>query len=708
MQQEGIVSAIGAVGGLLAWLGGELLFGERLMRELTVGQRFALDAAYGLVTGCLLGLTLGIGQWKALRRRWLPPIATVLGAVGGFIGLLWGEALYQLLRFAELPARSIGWAIVGFALGSSQGVARGSLVGAMRAGLGGGVGGGVGGLLFALLPSLTHFPDPACRGLAWVLMGALIGSASVLFERLLAGATLKVASGKLEGKEFVLDKPRLIIGRDERCDIALYYDRAVQPRHAVLEWTGAGYRIAPIGNAPVIVNGQNVPVKELSHNDVLLIGNTRLVYRLRAGGTVALLCASCYAPNRKGAKFCRSCGKPFVPLELPKEPISRWLAQVAVAASVLLICLATSYGLGTWMGRTRPIAAVASPPPQFAPIAKGWQTKPLHLAVTPPHYDDIGSVLQRMGFRTETIGIHDLTDFQRLQQFDAVFVNCSGSCLGFSNGQALAQYVARGGVLYASDYACDVIAAAFPQALQFGISSLFAFSGEELEATVVDQTLADFIGPRIRLRFDLPAWRHVEGWDPSCRVYLMAASGRGQRALLVSFTHGKGFVVFTSFHNKAQTSEVERRLIEFLAIRPLTMRLSQQIAQEIARPVEVGTVGAQKGSGLLTGRQMVMEREIIGKIGAGEKSPVYQFTLAQTSPVKIVVGWEGGEGDFTVTLWHQQQTQQRWQQRATTPPLVLTVPEPLPAGVYCIQLLSHKTPLPQTPFVIGIGLARGQ
>ncbi len=701
-------SVAGAIGGLLAWLGGELLFGKWLTQELTMGQRFALDAAYGLVTGCLLGLTLGIGQWKALRRWWLPPVATVLGAIGGFIGLLWGEALYQLLRFAELPARSIGWAIVGFALGSSQGVARGSLVGAMRAGLGGGIGGGVGGLLFALLPSLTRFPDPACRGLAWVLMGALIGSASALFERLLASATLKVASGKLEGKEFILDKPRLIIGRDERCDIPIYYDRAVQPRHAVLEWTGTNYRIAPIGNAPVIVNGQTVSVKELNHNDVLLIGNTRLVYRLRAARTATLFCANCYAPNREGAKFCRSCGKPFVPLELPKEPISRWLAQVAVAASVLMCCLVTSYGLGTWMGRTKPVVTVASPPPQFAPIAKGWQTKPLRLAATPPHYDDIGSVLWQMGFRAETIGIHDLTDFQRLQQFDAVFVNCSDGCRNFSDGRALTQYVAEGGILYASDYACDVVAAAFPQALQFGISGLFAFFGEELEATVVDQTLADFIGPRIRLRFDLPAWQHVERWHPSCRVYLMARSGWRQRALLVSFTYGKGFVVFTSFHNKAQTSEVERRLIEFLAVRPLTMRLSQQIAQEIARPVEVGAVGAQKGSGLLTGRQMVMEREIIGKIGANEKSPVYQFTLTQNSPVKIVVGWEGGEGDFTVTLWHQQQPQQRWEQRATAPPLVLTVPEPLPAGVYCVQLIAHKTPLPQTPFVIGIGLAKGQ
>jgi predicted component of type VI protein secretion system len=130
-------------------------------------------------------------------------------------------------------------------------------------------------------------------------MGTLIGSASVRVERFLAGATLKVASGKLEGKEFILDKPRLTIGRDERCDIPIYYDRQIEPRHATLEWTGAGYRIAPIGSATVIVNGQTVPVKELSHNDVVQVGNTRLIYRLRAGSSAVYLCSACYAPNRK-------------------------------------------------------------------------------------------------------------------------------------------------------------------------------------------------------------------------------------------------------------------------------------------------------------------------------------------------------------------------------------------------------------------------
>jgi hypothetical protein len=174
--------------------------------------------------------------------------------------------------------------------------------------------------------------------------------------------------------------------------------------------------------------------------------------------------------------------------------------------------------------------------------------------------------------------------------------------------------------------------------------------------------------------------------------------------LVVSFPYGRGFVVYTAFHNKAQPTEIERRLIEFLAIRPLTMRLSQQVAEEINRPVEVGALGERKEGGLLSGKRMVMRREIVGTLSSGQSSPVYRFALLRPSPVKIVVGWEGGDGDFVVTLWQETQPQRRWQQKANAPPLILTVSEPLLPGNYCLQLTATKTPLPKTPFVIGVGM----
>lgn len=695
-------TVIGAIGGLVAWLLGEFLFGAMLARELSPLQRFVLDAGYGWVTGVSMGFTFGVGQWTTLRRRWLPMLAAALGGLGGVAGLLWGETLYQLLRFAEVPARVVGWCLVGFAVGSSQGVVRGSVAGALRAGFGGALGGGIGGALFAWLPTATSLPDPTCRGLAWVLMGALIGSASALFERLLANATLKVASGKLEGKEFVLDKPRLVIGRDERCDIALYYDAAVLPRHATLEWAGDGYRIAPIGQAAVTVNGHSAPVKTLHHNDVLVIGNTRLVYRLRAGAASAFLCAACYAANRKDAKFCRHCGRPFVPLKPPESIVAFWSKQALTALGVLAICLSVSFALGNRIGHPTALTGAALPLP--ADFGKGQRQRSLRLAVTPAGYDDIGSVLHQMGFETDTIDFADLHDVARLRRYDAVFVNCHQQLQGFRDGHAIAQYVAEGGVLYASDYACDVVQAAFHRTVAFGRSERFALWGETVNATVVDPTLADVVGGQVRLHFDLPAWRYVTAWQQPCRVYLTAGGWESQRVLLVSFPYGKGFVVYTAFHNKAQPTGTERRLIEFLALRPLTMHLARQLAQVITQPTDIGALGVRQNSGLLTGQRMVLRREIVGTIGDGRPSPVYRFALAQPSPLKIVVGWEGGDGAFAVALWSERAPQRRWERQGRTMPLVLSIPEPLPAGTYCLQLRAVQAPLPQTPFVIGVGM----
>lgn len=693
---------MGALGGFIAWGLTEMFFGRALAQDLPTLARFGLDAFYGLLSGLILGLALGIGHRTLTRRRWwIPPLSATLGSVGGCVGLLWGEAFFQLLRSLELPARTIGWALFGFILGSSQGIARGSWAGAKRAGIGGALGGAIGGLLFALLPFITNLPDPTCRGLAWVLMGALIGSTSVLFERLLAGATLKVASGRLEGKEFVLDKPKLSIGRDERCDIPLYYDRNIRPRHATLEWSGTSYRLKPVSGATVIVNGQLVPVKELSHNDVLLIGNTRLVYRLRAG-KARFLCANCYAPNRKDAKFCRNCGKPFLPLELPKEPVTQWLKQAGIAISVLLVCLVISYALGSWMGQRT--AAVVTTTPAFsktgASLVRRWEGQPLRLAVTPEGFDDIGSVLKGMKFSPAEINFGALTSSYRLQSYDIVFLNCHSQLLRFSDGEAIKKFVADGGVIYASDFAAAAIQSAFPDIVTFERGGPPA----TLEAEVVDPTLMDKVGRKVKLEFDLAGWWFATSWDRRCRVYLRAKDEG--RALLFSFRYGKGFVIYTSFHNKAQTSEMERKLIEFLALRPLTMRLSQQVEQEIAQPVEVGTLGQKQAGGLLSGRRMVMRREIVGTIGTGQTSPVYQFQLVKPSAMKIVIGWEGGDGDFTIAVWSKQNPSRRWKEGAKTPPLVLTVQRPLPAGTYCLRLTAHKAPLPETPFVIGVGLKK--
>ncbi len=213
-------------------------------------------------------------------------------------------------------------------IGLVLGAVRRSWKGALNAAIGGLIGGFLGGVLFdtvaprvgVILTLGLVESGWASRLIGLTLMGAFIGLFSTLAEQILAPASLKViSSGRMEGREFTLDKPIVTIGRDERCDIALYYDRDVAMRHALLRWEGQGYAVLPEGNANVLVNGRPVRHQLLKEGDVITVGQTRLLFRTRQIAVIApqerapqpKTCPACGTLNRAAAKFCHQCGAPL-------------------------------------------------------------------------------------------------------------------------------------------------------------------------------------------------------------------------------------------------------------------------------------------------------------------------------------------------------------------------------------------------------------
>jgi hypothetical protein len=229
-------------------------------------------------------------------------------------------------RFWLIVARSLTWALVGALLGLALGAARKSWKGALNSAIGGLLGGFAGGVLFdtiapqiglVLTLGLTE-SGWASRLIGLVLMGALIGLFSTIAEQLLAPASLKVvSSGRMEGREFVIDKPIVTIGRDERCDVALYYDRDIAMRHALIRWEDGGYAIVPESGAIVLVNNQPVRYYRLRDKDIITVGQTRLMFRERHAvafvqrerAPQGKVCPSCGTINRATAKFCHQCGR---------------------------------------------------------------------------------------------------------------------------------------------------------------------------------------------------------------------------------------------------------------------------------------------------------------------------------------------------------------------------------------------------------------
>ena len=291
LNDQRIRSALaGGLGGAVSWLLIEPLVAPRLQHATSLSELYPIDAVFGALAGICIGAALGIAEGIITRSAYQARRGGLIGAgagiIGGAIGLVIGEMVFQPLKLLCFVGRSIGWAVFGTFLGAAEGITRRSWKGLRSAALGGTIGGAIGGFMFDLVAQFTVFlfrSGALSRGVALTILGACIGLWIVLMERVLAPASLKVVSGRFEGREFLLDKPRLTLGSNERGDIAIFGDPQIRGHHATLHHQGKGYVIEAEASAPVMVNKQPVTRQALGSEDELIVGQTRFIYRDKSG-----------------------------------------------------------------------------------------------------------------------------------------------------------------------------------------------------------------------------------------------------------------------------------------------------------------------------------------------------------------------------------------------------------------------------------------
>src|SRR5437763_3390 len=149
----------------------------------------------------------------------------------------------------------------------------------------GALGGLVGGSLFGLVYEGGQASSAMTGAIGLVILGACIGSLSALVQAVFQPASVKVMRGWQEGREYPLDKPQSLLGRDEQADIALFRDMRVQKKHAYIKRQGENYVLfnngAPAGDT--LVN--EVPVgdsRPLADGDRIQLGNVMLRFQMRA------------------------------------------------------------------------------------------------------------------------------------------------------------------------------------------------------------------------------------------------------------------------------------------------------------------------------------------------------------------------------------------------------------------------------------------
>ena len=244
----------------------------------------AFARAWGL--GMLLGLSLGAALLIAenvwgLRGRWwrdanwVPLGAALLGALGAIIGQL----VYGLLPDSP-TSRAWGWAILGAAVGAMLGLADRSKAKAGRGAFGGFAGGLAGGLVFDVLSRFLTFGGGdtgiIARVLGLAVLGFAVGLMVQVVQQALKTAWLSgITTGPYEGKQYILGKPVVTVGRSDGNDIGLYREKNLGLKAGVFSFNAGRWAYA--GEA-LQINGSSQIKVILSSGDTIRLGDTEFIF----------------------------------------------------------------------------------------------------------------------------------------------------------------------------------------------------------------------------------------------------------------------------------------------------------------------------------------------------------------------------------------------------------------------------------------------
>ena len=248
-------------------------------------------AMWSAVIALFIGLFLGIGEGvyygsteKAVKYAAIgAAVSLVLGFISGYLAQwMYAEMLSDdPEEFAAALVRGLGWAVMGLGIGASVGLSKPEQKRILFCSLGGLVGAFVGGFLFNYVCDIIP-NDVVARGVAIVIMGALIGVGVGLLEQFAKAAWLKVIRGEFEGKEYLVFAGTTSIGNNGKNTVVLFKDKLVGPHHCDIKLEGSKYILTDCGTPMgTIVNGRRISNHILRQGDAIAIGNSVLVFNLK-------------------------------------------------------------------------------------------------------------------------------------------------------------------------------------------------------------------------------------------------------------------------------------------------------------------------------------------------------------------------------------------------------------------------------------------
>jgi hypothetical protein len=286
----------GAWAAFVGWASGRFMADYLPEATSTIAKQLLKGASLGTAVALALGFVDAL--WNRSGHRAGPVVgrSLIVGALGclcSLIGVGVGQFLFHMTALE--PLLIFGWTLTGMLIGVSVGaldlalhLARGQGVsGQLRKMFNGLVGGLLGGLMGGSLSAgialllgriFSKKPDDLLSSSAWgcVVLGTCIGLFIGLAQVILKEGWLRVEEGFRSGREILLTKEEVLIGRAEACDIGLFGDTSVERTHARIMHRNNRYLLVDEGTpAGTFVNNKRItePTQLQSGDAIRLGGN---------------------------------------------------------------------------------------------------------------------------------------------------------------------------------------------------------------------------------------------------------------------------------------------------------------------------------------------------------------------------------------------------------------------------------------------------
>jgi hypothetical protein len=286
---------IGLFAGLLCWPFTEaILFFQASFPSLLIFS-MVLGIAVGLFMGGSFGMSEGIISNSIEKLRSGGITGVVIGSIGGMLGMVAGQAALLLVgtlffnsagaysNYGIPISRALGWAVFGIGVGTVEGIRSRSGPKLRNGILGGFIGGFLGGLVVEYMVAFSPANAPA-RLVGLCVLGLLIGVSYGLVERGLSKASLRLLSGTLRGREFLLTQRKTTVGGAQSTEVTLAGYRNVSNEHAEITREGSQFTVAQTrGGKPLYVNDEKVNRTVLHDGDVIRVGDAQFQFSRKRG-----------------------------------------------------------------------------------------------------------------------------------------------------------------------------------------------------------------------------------------------------------------------------------------------------------------------------------------------------------------------------------------------------------------------------------------